>query len=229
MRDLMENIKVLDFIPAMRRRPDMYIGKDHERSVNTLVQGVIEELFEIDGRHFKITLGADGFATVIGDDSGILAEDRIIDGKAISRIEYALTHALCGTGYGACISITNGFSEQLEIKIWHGGSVWEQSYERGVPQCALSKTGVSEAHGSCIRFLPDKEFFVTAEFDYDSLIRYLRGQVEWYEGKISGEQPNGFYEQSAFKKAAQYKEARFSIIDERRNDAQTGKPRHLEF
>jgi hypothetical protein len=42
---------------------------------------VVEELLEIDGRHFKITLGTDSFVTVVGDDSGILAEDMIINGK----------------------------------------------------------------------------------------------------------------------------------------------------
>jgi DNA gyrase/topoisomerase IV subunit B len=35
----MENIKLLDYIQAMRLRPQMYIGKDSERNVNTLVQG----------------------------------------------------------------------------------------------------------------------------------------------------------------------------------------------
>ncbi len=225
----MENIRTLDAIQAMRQRPHMYIGKDHERSVNALVDGVVEELLGIGGRHFTITLGADSFTTVVSDDSGILAEDTIMMGKTASGIERALTEVRTGTGYGVAISVTNAFSEQLEVKISRNGSVWEQSYRRGIRQCALHKTGVREGHGTCIRFLPDREFFKIAEFRYDSLIEHLRGRMEWYEGKISGPRPEGFYEQSAFKKAAQYREARFSVTEERELDPYTGKPRHIEF
>jgi hypothetical protein len=49
------------------------------------------------------------------------------------------------------------------------------------------------------------------------------------EKRISGPQPQGFYEQSAFEKAAQYREARYSMTDEREIDSNAGKPQHIEF
>jgi DNA gyrase subunit B len=237
----MENIRTLDSILAMRLRPHLYIGQNDERSVNTLVQAVVEELLEIGGRRFTITLGADGFATVAGDDSGDLVlplspspspnEDKILKGTTVSTIGLALTELRVRAAYGVGISVTNAFSERLEVKISHHGSLWEQSYQRGIPQGPLHKTGTSEdqGHGSCFRFLPDREFFSPPEFRCDLLLAHLRGRVAWYEGRISGPQPQGFYEQSAFEKAAQYREARYFLTDEREMDPDTGKPRHIEF
>jgi|SRR5579884_550991 len=223
------DIKVLTAIEAMRLRPSMYIGDESQRSVNYLVQNVIEKLMRIGGRQFGVILHADKFVTVKASYVGLLPENRRQTVKNEIGIQELLTVAHCGPTHGIDITVTNAYSEQLEVKVERDGSIWEQSHAKGIPQSPVRKTGVSQRETTAVHFLPDKEFFVVSEFNLNELGVYLRERAQYYEQEASTMAATHPGKQRALEIAEKYKSAHFVIIDEREVDSRTGTPKQIQW
>jgi DNA gyrase subunit B len=65
-------------------------------------------------------------------------------------------------------------SQRLDLEIWRGGKVYEQSYERGKPVTEFKETGTTKKRGTKITFSPDASIFETLEFNYDTIAGRLR-------------------------------------------------------
>jgi DNA gyrase subunit B len=68
----------------------------------------------------------------------------------------------------------NALSRRLDLEIWRGGLVYEQTYERGRPVTEFRQTGTTKRRGTKITFIPDEEIFETSEFSYDTIAGRLR-------------------------------------------------------
>ncbi len=183
------NIRVLEGIEAMRKRPGMYIGDTTTRVLHHLVYEVVDNSIDeaMAGycRTIGVTIHADGSASVVDDGRGIPvgAHGQFTD-KSTLEVVLTKPHAggkfdhdtykVSGGLHGVGVTVVNALSEWLEAEVHRDGKVWRQDYKQGEPCGPVREVGPARTTGTKIQFLPDNEIFPVIEFDYDVLEKRLR-------------------------------------------------------
>ncbi|MGQ0797066.1 MAG: ATP-binding protein, partial [Methanobacteriota archaeon] len=183
-----QQIQVLEGLQAVRKRPAMYIGSVDARGLHHLVHEVVDNSIDeaMAGfcRHIQVTLNADGSVTVADDGRGIpvdvhakygvpgveLVLSRMHSGGKFERKMYRVSGGLHGVG----LSVVNGLSEWLEVRVRREGKEHRMRFERGQKASELEVVGDADGTGTIVTFRPDPQVFETIEFDYDTLAGRLR-------------------------------------------------------
>ena len=182
------NIKILEGLEAVRKRPAMYIGGTGidglHHLVFELVDNSVDEAIAGHCSEIDIVLHINGTVTVSDDGRGIpvdMHSDRKISaaevvmtvlhaGGKFDKDTYKVSAGLHGVG----VSVVNALSEELSLEIKKDGKVYTQRYEKGKPVTTLDVTGKSSSSGTKIVFKPDSEIFEDLNFRFEILSNRLR-------------------------------------------------------
>ena len=182
-----EQIKVLEGLEAVRKRPAMYIGTTAADGLHHLVYEVVDNSIDeaLAGycTEVHVYLHIDDSVTVVDNGRGIPTEMHK-DGKPAAEIVLTKLHAggkfdndaykVSGGLHGVGVSVVNALSESLELEIWREGRVYGQIYKRGKPDTKFAETGHTDRRGTKILFKPDSKIFDSTSFSFDVLSRRLR-------------------------------------------------------
>ncbi len=207
-----DSITVLEGLEAVRKRPGMYIGGVGAKGLNHLIYEILDNAVDehLAGycKNIWVTLEADGSCTVRDDGRGIPVEMHK-KGVSAERVVLSNLHAggkfdnksykTSGGLHGVGSSVVNALSTHLDIKICRDGSIYHDTYERGIPTTELKNgllpvIGKTRETGTTINFTPDPEIFETTRFRADWLCSrlhetaYLNPEVTIYYADKRGDQ-----------------------------------------
>jgi len=177
-------IKVLEGLEGIRKRPSMYIGSTGKDGLHHLIYEVVDNSVDeaLVGycKKIKVSLNKDGSATIEDDGRGIPIDKHPV--YKIPAIELALTklhaggkfdkksYAISGGLHGIGISVVNALSKKLIVEIKRKGKIYQQEYSRGNVKTKLKVIGkCNNETGTKITFWPDPEIFSILDFDYKVL------------------------------------------------------------
>jgi DNA gyrase subunit B len=84
------------------------------------------------------------------------------------------TYKVSGGLHGVGVSCVNALSEVLQATIYREGKIFEQEYQRGVPQYPVRVVGESDRRGTTVHFKPDRQIFMVSEYNYETVASRLR-------------------------------------------------------
>lgn len=197
------DIKVLEGLEPVRKRPGMYIGSTDQRGIQELLKEIIDNSVDeaIAGyaENVYITLSADGYACISDDGRGIPVDKHE---SGVSALELALTKLHAGgkfeeTAYqasgglhGVGASAVNALSKHLQVVVKRDGKYYTQEYKIGDPKYAVKEIKEEDAKkilhpnnqqlldvesGTYTMFTPDPVIFKkTTEFNYNKIKSRVR-------------------------------------------------------
>ena len=183
-----EDIRILDGLEAVRRRPGMYIGSTDQHGLHHLVYEIvynaIDEAMAGYCSRTQVTIHEDNSVTVVDNGRGIPVDihpttnapaleavmTRLHAGAKFGGHTYTVSSGLHGVG----ASVVNALSSQLTVEVRRQGKVYHQEYQQGTPIGDLKTIGKTEDTGTTITFMADTEIFGDVNYDFDTICQRLK-------------------------------------------------------
>jgi DNA gyrase subunit B len=185
-----KDIKVLEGLEAVRKRPAMYIGSTGKEGVHHLVWEVVDNSVDecLAGvcKKIVVIIHKDGSVSVEDDGRGIPVDLHPIYKKSALEIIVTKLHAggkfdkkayaVSGGLHGVGISVVAALSKKMIVEVKKDGKVYMQSYKIGVPIENVKVIGncPKGVSGTKVTFYPDESIFSTINFDFAILANRFR-------------------------------------------------------
>ena len=185
-----KDIKILEGLEAVRKRPAMYIGSTGPIGLHHLIWEVVDNSVDeaMAGRctQIKVELEKNGSVTVTDNGSGIPVKKH--SKTKISTLTTVLTtlhaggkfesgaYTVSGGLHGVGVSVVNALSLNMKAEVWRDGHTYSQEFKVGEPKTKEPKKGAKvKKTGTKINFLPDPDIFEETQiFEYDIVEERLR-------------------------------------------------------
>lgn len=181
-------IKILEGLDAVRKRPGMYIGSTSASGLHHLVWEIVDNSVDEAMAGFctriDVTVHADNSITVVDNGRGIPVDKHPV--KKIPTLEVVMTilHAggkfdnnaykVSGGLHGVGVSVVNALSKKMTVQVKRDGRIYEMQFSRGKTTQKMKEIGTSKTTGTTTTFWPDEEIFETTVYDYDTLRNRLQ-------------------------------------------------------
>lgn len=200
-----KDIRVLEGLEPVRKRPGMYIGSTDEHGLHHLVKEImdnsVDEAIAGFASQVHVFLSPEQEVTVVDNGRGIPVE---MHPSGVSALEVVLTKLHAGgkfdeTAYkasgglhGVGSSAVNALSKRLRALIKRGGKYHFQEYAIGVPKAPVKTISQAEVtkmfprvsdfllqsdSGTLIQFSPDETIFSTITFSAETIIELIRDRA----------------------------------------------------
>jgi DNA gyrase subunit B len=220
-------IKVLEGLEAVRKRPGMYIGSTASRGLHHLVYEIVDnsvdEALAERCDTIEVCIHEDNSISVLDNGNGIPVGIHAKKGIPAVEVVFTVLHAggkfgggsykVSGGLHGVGASVVNALSEWLEVKVYQKGKIHMQRYERGKVMYPLKVIGKTELTGTYIKFKPDYEIFEELEYDFEVLkqriqemaflTRNLRISIE--DRRVGSEKKLDFHYEGGIKEFVSYR------------------------
>jgi len=200
-----DQIKVLEGLEAVRKRPGMYIGDTSYRGLHhcvyEIVDNAIDEALAGYCTEIKVVIHVDNSVTVIDNGRGIPVEIHTIEKVPAIELVFSKLHAggkfneeggaykVSGGLHGVGAAVVNALSKILIVEIKKDGKVHKISFEKGKikePLKIIGELSNQDETGTSVTFKPDNEIFEVLEYNYDTLATRFREMAFLNKGiKIS--------------------------------------------
>lgn len=176
-------IKVLEGLDPVRKRPGMYIGTTSASGLHHLVWEIVDNSVDEAMAGYctsiNVIVHPDNSISVDDNGRGIPVENH--PQKKIPTLEVVLTilHAggkfdnaaykVSGGLHGVGVSVVNALSKRLIARVSRDGGIFEMEFKRGKVTKKMTRVGDSSHTGTTITFWPDDTIFETTTYNFDTL------------------------------------------------------------
>jgi len=197
-----KDIRVLEGLEPVRKRPGMYIGSTDTRGLHHCVKEIIDNSVDEGIVGFAKTISTyireDGYITVTDNGRGIPVD---MHPSGVSALEVAMTklHAggkfdemayqASGGLHGVGASAVNALSDHMQVIVKREGKYYYQEYHIGNPVASVTTITDKQVlekfpwegpsflkyeSGTLSSFHPDAKIFSTIEYKYKTILDFLR-------------------------------------------------------
>ena len=176
-----QNIKVLQGLEAVRKRPGMYIGSTDSRGLHHLIweifDNAIDEVYAGNANVISITLHKDNSVSIQDNGRGIPVDINPISNLSGIDTVFTMLHAggkfddsnykTAAGLHGVGSSVVNALSDWLNVKVFRNNTTYESKYVNGgnILQATLDLKIKSNHTGTLVTFHPDNKIFKSIVFN----------------------------------------------------------------